>query len=150
MRMSRLFIAAAAVAVTLGAGLTVASRSDTAEAAVVWNEDFNGAAGTGVDTSKWNFDTGGSGFGNQELQYYNSGTSNVAMDGQGPPGHHGPQGQRWPQRLLERHLPVHLGPDPDRRQVHPAVRPRRGAHPGPQRLRSVAGVLDARRQQLAG
>ena len=83
MRRSRFLIAAAAVVVTMGAGLTVASRSDTADAAVVWNEEFNGAAGTGVDTSKWNFDTGGSGFGNQELEYYTSGTSNVAMDGQG-------------------------------------------------------------------
>jgi beta-glucanase (GH16 family) len=83
MRRSRFLIAAAAVVVTLSAGLTVASRSDKAEAAVVWNEEFNGAAGTGVDGSKWNFDTGGSGFGNQELEYYTSGTSNVAMDGQG-------------------------------------------------------------------
>jgi beta-glucanase (GH16 family) len=83
MRKSRFFIAAAAVVVALSGGLAVGSRSDTAEAATVWNEDFNGAAGTGVDTSKWNFDTGGSGFGNQELQYYTSGTSNVAMDGQG-------------------------------------------------------------------
>ena len=61
MRMSRFFIAAAVVAVTLSAGLTVASRGDTAEAAVVWNEDFNGAAGSGVDSSKWSFDTGGGG-----------------------------------------------------------------------------------------
>ena len=83
MRKSRFLIAATAVVVAMGAGLTVASRSDRAEAAAVWNEDFNGAAGTGVDTSKWNFDTGGSGFGNQELEYYTSGTSNVAMDGQG-------------------------------------------------------------------
>jgi beta-glucanase (GH16 family) len=83
MRRSRFLIAAAAVVVTLGGGLTVASRGDTAEAAVVWNEEFNGAAGTGVDGSKWNFDTGGGGFGNQELEYYTSGTSNVAMDGQG-------------------------------------------------------------------
>jgi beta-glucanase (GH16 family) len=83
MQKSRFLIAAAAVVVTLSAGLTVASRSDRAEAAVVWNEEFNGGAGTGVDSSKWNFDTGGSGFGNQELQYYTSGTNNVAMDGQG-------------------------------------------------------------------
>jgi len=83
MRKTRFFIAVAAVAVTLTGGLAVASRSDTAEAAVVWNEDFNGAAGSGVDGSKWNFDTGGSGFGNQELEYYTSGTSNVSMDGQG-------------------------------------------------------------------
>ncbi|XVV15226.1 family 16 glycosylhydrolase [Actinoplanes sp. CA-131856] len=83
MRKSRFFIAAAAVVVALSGGLAVGSRSDTAEAAVVWNEDFNGAAGTGVDGSKWNFDVGGNGWGNQELQYYTSGTSNVAMDGQG-------------------------------------------------------------------
>jgi beta-glucanase (GH16 family) len=83
MRRSRFLIAAAAVVVTLSGGLAVSSRSDKAEAATVWNEDFNGAAGTGVDSSKWNFDTGGSGFGNQELEYYTSGTSNVAMDGQG-------------------------------------------------------------------
>ncbi|GAA0517172.1 endo-1,3-beta-glucanase [Paractinoplanes deccanensis] len=83
MRKSRFFIAAAAMVVALSGGLAVGSRSDTAEAAVVWNEDFNGPAGSGVDTSKWNFDVGGSGWGNQELQYYTSGTSNVAMDGQG-------------------------------------------------------------------
>ncbi|XVU27988.1 family 16 glycosylhydrolase [Actinoplanes sp. CA-054009] len=83
MRKSRFFIAAAAVVVALSGGLAVGSRSDTAEAAVVWNEDFNGAAGSGVDTSKWNFDVGGNGWGNQELQYYTSGTGNVAMDGQG-------------------------------------------------------------------
>jgi beta-glucanase (GH16 family) len=83
MRRSRFLIAAAAVVVTLSGGLAVSSRSDRAEAATVWNEDFNGAAGTGVDSSKWSFDTGGSGFGNQELEYYTSGTSNVAMDGQG-------------------------------------------------------------------
>ncbi|MDQ1287093.1 MAG: hypothetical protein QG622_658 [Actinomycetota bacterium] len=83
MSRSRLLSAVTAVLVTLGAGLAVVSQSDTASAATVWNEDFNGAAGTGVDTSKWNFDTGGKGFGNQELQYYTNGTSNVAMDGQG-------------------------------------------------------------------
>ena len=83
MRRSRFLIAAAAVVVTLSGGLAVVSRGDTAEAAVVWNEEFNGGAGTGVDSSKWNFDTGGGGWGNQELQYYTSGTNNVAMDGQG-------------------------------------------------------------------
>jgi beta-glucanase (GH16 family) len=83
MRRSRFFTAAAVVVVALSAGLTVVSRSDRAEAAVVWNEDFNGAAGAGVDTSKWSFDVGGGGWGNQELEYYTSGTSNVAMDGQG-------------------------------------------------------------------
>jgi beta-glucanase (GH16 family) len=83
MRKTRILIAAVAVLATVTGGLTVTSRNDVAEAAVVWHDDFNGPAGSGVDTSKWNFDTGGSGFGNQELEYYTSGTSNVAMDGQG-------------------------------------------------------------------
>ena len=83
MRRTRILFAAAVVATTLASSLFAVSRNDKAEAAVVWNEEFNGGAGTGVDGSKWNFDTGGSGWGNQELQYYTSGTSNVAMDGQG-------------------------------------------------------------------
>jgi len=83
MRKTRILIAAVAVLAAVTAGLTVTSRNDVAEAAVVWHDDFNGPAGSGVDTSKWNFDVGGSGWGNQELEYYTSGTSNVAMDGQG-------------------------------------------------------------------
>jgi beta-glucanase (GH16 family) len=77
-------LASAAVLASLFAtGMVVASARGAAQAAVVWNEDFNGASGQGVDGSKWNFDTGGGGFGNQELEYYNSGTSNVYQDGQG-------------------------------------------------------------------
>lgn len=77
-------LAAAVVAATaIAAGVVVASSQGSADAAVVWAEEFNGAARQGVDTARWNFDTGGGGFGNQELQYYNSGTSNVYQDGQG-------------------------------------------------------------------
>jgi len=83
LRKTRILIAAAAVLATVTGGLTLTSRNDIADAAVVWHDDFDGAAGTGVDTSKWNFDTGGSGWGNQELEYYTSGTNNVAKDGQG-------------------------------------------------------------------
>jgi beta-glucanase (GH16 family) len=83
MRKSRFLLAAAVMTVTLGGGLAVTSRHDNAEAAVVWNEDFNGPAGAGVDGSRWNFDTGGGGNGNNELQYYTNGTNNVAQDGQG-------------------------------------------------------------------
>ncbi|MET7398199.1 ricin-type beta-trefoil lectin domain protein [Dactylosporangium sp. NPDC005572] len=73
----------ALIASVFATGLTVASGQVAAQAAVVWNEEFNGASGQGVDSSKWSFDTGGGGFGNQELEYYNSGTSNVFQDGQG-------------------------------------------------------------------
>ncbi|ASW55394.1 glycoside hydrolase family 16 protein [Plantactinospora sp. KBS50] len=83
MHRRRLLLAAATVLVTVVGGLTISSGQDPADAAVVWAEEFNGAAGTGVNTARWNFDTGGGGFGNNELEYYNSGTSNVYQDGQG-------------------------------------------------------------------
>jgi len=34
---------------------------------LVWSDEFNGDA---VDTSSWNFETGGSGWGNHEQEYY--------------------------------------------------------------------------------
>ncbi|GAA2393426.1 ricin-type beta-trefoil lectin domain protein [Dactylosporangium salmoneum] len=83
MRRLKSLASAALVASLVATGLAVVSAQSAAQAAVVWNEDFNGGSGAGVDTSKWNFDTGGGGFGNSELEYYNSGTSNVYQDGQG-------------------------------------------------------------------
>jgi beta-glucanase (GH16 family) len=86
MRKTRLLLAAATVAVTLTGGLVAASRSDHADAAVgaiTWQDEFNGSAGAAIDGSKWNFDTGGSGFGNNELEYYTNSTRNVSTDGQG-------------------------------------------------------------------
>jgi beta-glucanase (GH16 family) len=50
---------------------------------LVWSDEFNGPAGTAVDSSKWTFDVGGTGWGNSELEYYTSGTNNAAMDGAG-------------------------------------------------------------------
>ncbi|MER7003871.1 family 16 glycosylhydrolase [Dactylosporangium sp. NPDC000555] len=83
MRRLRSLASAALVASMVATGLAVVTAQSAAQAAVVWSEEFNGASGQGVDASKWNFDTGGGGFGNQELQYYNSGTSNVYQNGQG-------------------------------------------------------------------
>ena len=86
MRKLRALLGAATVALTLAGALTAASGGDTAEAAVgpvTWSDEFNGAAGTPVDGSKWNFDVGGGGFGNNELQYYTNSTNNVRQDGQG-------------------------------------------------------------------
>ncbi|MGI5247151.1 ricin-type beta-trefoil lectin domain protein [Dactylosporangium sp. CA-139066] len=83
MRRLRSLATAAVVASMFATGLVLVTAQSAAQAAVVWNEDFSGASGQGVDGSKWNFDTGGGGFGNSELEYYNSGTSNVYQDGQG-------------------------------------------------------------------
>ncbi|BBH64637.1 hydrolase [Actinoplanes sp. OR16] len=86
MRKLRMLLSAAVVATTLAGALTLASHGDTAEAAigpVTWSDEFNGAAGAPVDGSKWNFDIGGGGFGNNELQYYTNSTGNVRQDGAG-------------------------------------------------------------------
>jgi beta-glucanase (GH16 family) len=82
MRITRMLVAAAVIAATL----TGLSHNDAASAAagpVTWSDEFNGAAGTPIDGSKWKFDTGGSGWGNNELEYYTNSTRNVVQDGQG-------------------------------------------------------------------
>ncbi len=48
-----------------------------------WSDEFNGAEGSPVDSAKWAFDIGGSGWGNNELEYYTSNTRNASMDGNG-------------------------------------------------------------------
>jgi beta-glucanase (GH16 family) len=49
---------------------------------LTWSDEFNGAAGP-VDGAKWGFDTGGGGWGNQELEYYTNRTANAMVDGNG-------------------------------------------------------------------
>ena len=54
---------------------------------LVWQDEFEGSAGTSIDLGKWNFDIGrgplGDGWGNQEFQYYSDRTDNVVLDGNG-------------------------------------------------------------------
>jgi beta-glucanase (GH16 family) len=54
---------------------------------LVWSDEFNGAAGTLPDASKWEFDIGvgpnNDGWGNAELEYYTDRASNASMDGSG-------------------------------------------------------------------
>jgi beta-glucanase (GH16 family) len=84
MRTTRVLLAAVVAAAGLVGAFAAGSRHDAADAATVtWSDEFNGAAGSSIDTARWNFDTGGSGFGNNELEYYTSSASNVYQDGQG-------------------------------------------------------------------
>jgi beta-glucanase (GH16 family) len=46
---------------------------------LVWSDEFGGAAG-GPPSSSWNFDTGGAGWGNDELQSYTSRPQNASLD----------------------------------------------------------------------
>lgn len=59
------------------------STAPTPSRALVWSDEFDGAAGASPDTSKWIRNTGGNGWGNDELQYYTDSGSNAALDGAG-------------------------------------------------------------------
>ena len=48
---------------------------------LTWSDEFNGPDGSGVDPNNWSFDVGGGGWGNNELEYYTSGTSNAVIQG---------------------------------------------------------------------
>ena len=50
---------------------------------LVWDDEFDGAAGQPPDPSRWSFDVGGDGWGNQQLEYTTARPENVALDGQG-------------------------------------------------------------------
>jgi beta-glucanase (GH16 family) len=50
---------------------------------LAWSDEFSGPAGTSPDAAKWSFDTGGGGWGNEELESYTSRPANAELDGQG-------------------------------------------------------------------
>jgi beta-glucanase (GH16 family) len=50
---------------------------------LAWSDDFDGPAGSAPDQSKWGYDVGGNGWGNNELEYYTSRTDNAFLDGSG-------------------------------------------------------------------
>ena len=50
----------------------------SAQWTLIWSDEFNGPSGAAPDASKWNYDTGGGGFGNNELQVYCAPGSNAA------------------------------------------------------------------------
>jgi hypothetical protein len=67
-----------------GAGEATISSAKCPDAnwKLAWGDDFDGAAGTAVDGSKWAYDTGPNWY-NGELQDYTSGNANASLDGSG-------------------------------------------------------------------
>ncbi len=43
---------------------------------LVWNDEFSGSS---INTNNWNFETGGGGWGNNELEYYTNSTNNAYL-----------------------------------------------------------------------
>jgi beta-glucanase (GH16 family) len=84
-KIGRAVLALSVVATGLGGALYLTNNKPEASAAstLVWSDEFNGAAGTRPDGSKWVQETGGSGWGNNELQYYTNSAANSALDGAG-------------------------------------------------------------------
>ena len=48
-----------------------------------WSDEFDGPANASPDPSKWTYDVGGGGWGNQELETYTNSVENVRLDGNG-------------------------------------------------------------------
>jgi beta-glucanase (GH16 family) len=54
-------------------------QSTTPAWKLVWSDEFNGPNGSAVDASKWVSETGGGGWGNDELEYYTSRLENASQ-----------------------------------------------------------------------
>jgi beta-glucanase (GH16 family) len=50
---------------------------------LTWADEFNGKAQAAPDSSKWGYQVGGSGWGNNELQYHTNRRVNAYLDGKG-------------------------------------------------------------------
>ncbi|HEV2973950.1 MAG TPA: family 16 glycosylhydrolase [Solirubrobacteraceae bacterium] len=55
----------------------------TAPKQLIWSDEFSGPAGALPAPTKWSFDTGGGGWGNEELESYTSRPANAELDGHG-------------------------------------------------------------------
>src|SRR5260370_12459094 len=65
-----------------GGRVTVSiTRGAAAQWKLVWSDEFNGSDGSSVDSSKWGFDVGGGGWGNNELESYTARPVNVQQKG---------------------------------------------------------------------
>jgi hypothetical protein len=88
-----LLAAATATAAAALMTLTVTAHAATTAQAIAappagftltWSDDFTGAAGTGLNTGTWKYDTGpGSSFGTGEIETMTNSTANVFQDGNG-------------------------------------------------------------------
>lgn len=70
-------------AFVLSACLTASPTAYASNPAVwtlVWSDEFDGPNGSAVDSSKWSFDVGGNGWGNNELETYTSRTANSDLE----------------------------------------------------------------------
>jgi len=63
--------------------LAAASAPSQTTWQLAWSDEFNGAANSPPDRSKWNYDLGSGGWGNNELETYTNLPENAHLDGAG-------------------------------------------------------------------
>src|SRR5467141_3665802 len=83
-RMTLVALLACLFTVVLGLFLPtcpIAYASNPTVWSLVWSDEFDGPNGSAVDSSKWSFDIGGNGWGNNELETYTSRTANSDLEG---------------------------------------------------------------------
>jgi beta-glucanase (GH16 family) len=88
---SRCAIGIATLAVVLAVGgcqtsasvSTPGSTPSGSSSKLIWSDDFSGTAGALPSSSKWSFETGANGWGNQELECYTDASGNAQTDGDG-------------------------------------------------------------------
>jgi len=64
-------------------GGTSAAAGALAGWKLVWNDEFDGAPGAKLDPARWVYETGGSGWGNNQLEYDTDRADNASLDGKG-------------------------------------------------------------------
>lgn len=77
-------LAATALVYTQAAtGMGTSAAKRVSDRRLVWSDEFSGPPGKPPDPSKWVYDTGGGGWGNDELESYTRSTRNASLDGRG-------------------------------------------------------------------
>jgi beta-glucanase (GH16 family) len=69
-----------AASIMAGAGPADPAAAPAGDWKLAWSDEFNQPDGSRPDSTKWGFDTGGNGWGNNELEYYTSRTNNVRIE----------------------------------------------------------------------
>ena len=72
-------ICAIGLLLLLGAGASGQLFGDGNSWTLVWSDEFTGPVGSGPDPHKWDFDIGGGGWGNQELESYTNRLDNAII-----------------------------------------------------------------------
>ena len=79
-----LYVGALLTAAAVGRRVPASHRPATKpRQALLWSENFRGPAGAPPNPRRWTIATGGSGWGNEELEYYTGRPRNVELDGHG-------------------------------------------------------------------